>query len=52
MQSMQNPYVKRKQGHSCPLCHVWTFRNHCPICNYTLEEAEQVIIESLNEEEK
>ena len=52
MQSMQDPPVKRKQGHNCPLCHVWTFRNHCPICNYTLEEAEQVIIESLNEEEK
>jgi len=42
----------KNKGHFCPLCKTHGFPNHCRSCGYTLEEAEQVIIESLNEEEK
>lgn len=35
------------KGHWCPLCKAHTFHNHCPICKYTKEEAEQVLLESL-----
>jgi len=38
------------KGHRCPLCSTFTFHNHCPDCGLTEQEAEQVLLKSLEDQ--
>lgn len=38
------------KGHWCPLCKTHGFPNHCRTCGYTEQEAEQVLLKSMEKE--